>query len=157
MWRSLDSAQRHLDVIVRTKPKLDSTNPDDYFDVNEACAVNSGHGDRSTAGRVRLRLCGDDNTRTSDEVLRFNAVRAAWASWPGLLQDHANDARSVRATLSRTAVSLQFDDPGGGAFSTRCFGFDTSGAHHQRHFSRASDFLAADGFPTANLNLTFNR
>ena len=104
-------------MIARTKPELDSTNPDDYLDVNEACTVNSGRGDRFAARRVCLRLRSDDNTRTSYEVLRFNAVCAAWASRPGLLQNHSNNACPVFAAFRRTAGFLQFNYLGGGASS----------------------------------------
>jgi hypothetical protein len=50
-------------------------------------------------------------------VLRFNAVCAAWASRPGLLQNYANDACPVRAAFRRTAGFLQFEYLGGGAFN----------------------------------------
>jgi hypothetical protein len=50
---------------------------------------------------VCIRLQCRDHAGTGDAVLQINALLIAWSSWSGLLQGHANDARSFYAALVR--------------------------------------------------------
>ncbi len=55
--------------------------------------ANVSCGTRARSRDVCFRLRRHDDARTGDAVLQFNALLVARPPWPGLLQNHAHDAR----------------------------------------------------------------
>ena len=65
----------------------------------EIYRANLGRRRVNVAHRVCVRLRCDVDTWTGDAVLQFDALLLAKSSGSGLLQEHALDARTIRAAL----------------------------------------------------------
>ena len=67
--------------------------------MNEICKTNPGRSRGNLVWSICVRLRRHDDAGTSDAVLQFDALLPTGASGPGLLQNHAVDARPIRAAL----------------------------------------------------------
>ena len=75
--------------------RLDASPEDDYFGFDAIWESNFVRGCGRAAGGIRFRLRCNGKSGAGDAMLRFDAVLSPEASGAGLLQDNANDARSV--------------------------------------------------------------